>query len=307
MAAQEDPDRTVELLWREPRDAVSRQGLSVGAIVSAAVEIADAEGIEALSMRRVGERLGFTGMSLYRHVPGKTQLVDLMCDAVLGETVAEVEPSAGSGLPAGSDVPPGPGGRSGWREALEAWARRYRALCRRHPWLAGVRGTRSVPGPNAMAGFEHALATVAGIGLGPAEMVAVVGLVGRFVEGEAVREAEVARVERRTGVSEQDWWGARESLFAELSRYPTLTAVWEAGGYDEPEDPFEFGLRRVLDGVEALIRQRDERRDESLSCAVCGTAMERGGTGRPRAYCSRGCQQRAYRGRRSGPRGGIRQ
>ncbi|MFI6508495.1 TetR/AcrR family transcriptional regulator [Streptosporangium sp. NPDC050855] len=295
MAAQEDPDRTVELLWREPRDAASRQGLSVGAIVRAAVEIADAEGIEALSMRRVGERLGFTGMSLYRHVPGKTQLVDLMCDAVLGETVAEAEPPAGAG------------DRDGWREALEAWARRHRALCHRHPWLAGVRGTRTVPGPNAVAGFEHALATVAGIGLGPAEMVAVVGLVGRFVEGEAVREAEVARVERRTGVSEQDWWGARESLYAELSRYPTLTAVWEAGGYDEPEDPFEFGLRRVLDGVEVLVRQRDERRDESLSCVVCGTAMERGGTGRPRAYCSRGCQQRAYRGRRSGPRGGIRQ
>ncbi|MEU4831451.1 TetR/AcrR family transcriptional regulator [Streptosporangium sp. NPDC023615] len=326
MTAQEDPDRTVELLWREPWDATSRQGLSIGAIVRAAVEIADAEGIEALSMRRVGERLGFTGMSLYRHVRGKTQLVDLMCDAVLGETVtgtvtgagtvtvtgagAETESPAGRSRPGDPGDPGGSGGSAGpggWREALEAWARRYRALCHRHPWLAGVHGTRYVPGPNSVAGFEHALATVAGTGLSPAEMVAVVGLVGRFVEGEALREAEVARIERRTEVSEQDWWGARESLFAELSRYPTLTAVWEAGGYDEPEDPFEFGLRRVLDGIEVLVRQRDERRDEIASCVVCGATVDRSGTGRPRAYCSRGCQQRAYRRRRSGPQGGIRQ
>ncbi|MEU8381750.1 TetR/AcrR family transcriptional regulator [Streptosporangium sp. NPDC048865] len=291
MAAEEDPDRTVELLWRERGDAASgqgpRPGLSLDAIVRAAVEIADADGIEALSMRRVGERLGFTSMSLYRHVPGKAQLVDLMCDAVLGDVTA--------GTPAG--VP------HGWREAVEGWARSDWALCRRHPWLAGVRGTRHVPGPNSVAHFEYALSTVADIGLRPAEMVAVVGLVGRFVNSEAAGVAEIARVERHTGISETEWWGARDSLYERLHRYPTLTRVWETGGYDEPEDSFEFGLRRVLDGIEALVRERDENRDESVPCAMCGTIMERAETGRPRAYCSRACQQRAYRRRhRSTPR-----
>lgn len=339
MATEEDPDRTVELLWRESRDAAPRQGLSVGAIVRAAVEIADADGIEALSMRRVGERLGFTSMSLYRHVPGKAQLVDLMCDAVMGDVATDTmtsttagamgamgaadtagamdtagdgvaaEPPAGvpagtsAGRPAGASAGTSAGMSRGWREALEEWARRGWALCRRHPWLAGVRGSRHVPGPNSIAHFEYALSTVAGTGLRPAEMIAVVGLVGRFVDSEAARAAEITRVERHTGVSEEEWWGARDSLYENLHRYPTLTHIWEAGGYDEPEDSFEFGLRRVLDGVEALVRERDVTRDESAACAMCGTSMDRAEAGRPRAYCSRACQQRAYRRRhRSTPR-----
>ncbi|MER5643887.1 TetR/AcrR family transcriptional regulator [Streptosporangium sp. NPDC002524] len=347
MVAKEDPDRTVELLWRESWDAAPRQaprqGLSVAAIVRAAVEIADADGIEALSMRRVGERLGFTSMSLYRHVPGKTQLVDLMCDAVMGDVTAgspagtpvgspagtPVGASAGTpagtsvGTPAGTSVetPAGasdgtPAGTSdgtaagvsadtsrGWREALEGWARRGWALCRRHPWLAEARGTRHVPGPNSIAHFEYALSTVAGTGLRPAEMIAVVGLVGRFVDSEAARAAETTRIERHTGVSEDEWWGARDSLYEKLHHYPTLTHIWEAGGYDEPEDSFEFGLRRVLDGIETLVRERDVKRDETASCVMCGTSMDRAEAGRPRAYCSRACQQRAYRRRhRSTPR-----
>jgi AcrR family transcriptional regulator len=329
VAAKEDPDRTVELLWREPRDATPRQGLSVGAIVRAAVEIADADGIEALSMRRVGERLGFTGMSLYRHVPGKAQLVDLMCDAVMGDAATDTVTSAvtstmagttagatgtagdsvaarvAAGIPAGTSAGTSAGAAHGWREALEGWARRGWALCRRHPWLAEVRGTRHVPGPNSIAHFEYALSTLKRTGLKPSEMIAVVGLVGRFVDSEAARAAEITRVERHTGVSEEEWWGARDSLYEKLHLYPTLTHIWEAGGYDEPEDSFEFGLRRVLDGVEALVRERDVRRDESTSCAMCGTSMDRAEAGRPRAYCSRACQQRAYRRRhRSTPRPG---
>ncbi|MEU4537734.1 TetR/AcrR family transcriptional regulator [Streptosporangium sp. NPDC023825] len=311
MADGEDPDRTVELLWREPRDAAPRQGLSVDAIVRAAIEIADADGIEGLSMRRVGERLGFTSMSLYRHVPGKAQLVDLMCDAVTGDVTADTAAGTAAGTGADDAVTDaaddaargGAGGGvaagtpHGWREALEGWARRGWALCRRHPWLAGVRGTRYVPGPNSVAHFEYALSTVAGTGLKPSEMVAVVGLVGRFVDSEAARVAEIAKVERHTGVSEEEWWGARDSLYEKLHLYPTLTHVWEAGGYDEPEDSFEFGLRRVLDGIEALVRERDIKRDENASCVMCGTSMERAEAGRPRAYCSRACRQRAYRRR----------
>ncbi|GGL14575.1 TetR/AcrR family transcriptional regulator C-terminal domain-containing protein [Planomonospora parontospora] len=122
------------------------------------------------------------------------------------------------------------------------------------------------------------------------------------VRGEAVRLAEAARAERRTGVSEEAWWGARDSLFERLGRHPVLTAVWEEDGYDRPEDPFEFGLQRVLDGVEALIRARsDEIGDETMACAVCGTAVVRPASGRPRTYCSHACRQRAYRDRRAAP------
>jgi AcrR family transcriptional regulator len=267
-----DPDHGVELLWGKP-------GLSLDAIVRAGVEVADAEGLAGLSMRKVAERLGFTTMSLYRHVPGREQLVDLMRDAVLGDELPEVE--------------------GGWRARLEAGARAGWEHRRRHPWLAEIRGSRHVPGPNAVAYYERLLSAVAGTGLTPAETIAVVGLVGRFIDSEALVLVEAARAERSSGVSEQEWWGARDTLFARLDRYPTLTHLWEAGGYDQPEDPFEFGLARLLDGIELLIRRRDETRDETSVCRLCGNPVEQPLAGRPRAYCSRACQQRAYRKRKS--------
>ncbi|MER5324133.1 TetR/AcrR family transcriptional regulator [Streptosporangium roseum] len=270
-----DPERSTELLW----GARSRRGLSLERIVRAAIELADAEGLTAVSMRRVAERLGFTTMSLYRHVPGKAELVDLMRDEVMSE-----EPGAGDDR------------RPGWRAELEAWARDGLALYRRHPWLAESSGTRQVPGPNAVASFERALGAAARAGLPPAEVVAVVTLLGGFVESAARQVLETVRAERRTGVSEEEWWGARDSLFQHLDRYPTLNRIYREGGYDTPLDPFEFGLQRVLDGIEALVR--DETRDETR-CAVCGKTIEAAATGRPRDYCSRACRQRAYRTRKS--------
>ncbi|MBB5082473.1 TetR/AcrR family transcriptional regulator [Nonomuraea endophytica] len=267
-----NPERSTELLW----GAKGRGGLNLERIVRAGIELADAEGLAAVSMRRVAERLGYTTMSLYRHVPGKAELVDLMRDTALG-----TEPDLG---------PP-----RGWRADTEAWARSGLEFYRRHPWLLESAGVRHVPGPNSIAGFEQALAIVAATGLRPAQVVAVVGLVGHFVESAAREVVETTRIERRTGVGHDEWWGARDSLYQHLDRYPTLTRIYEEGGFDEPLDPFEFGLQRVLDGIEALIR--DEVRDETR-CAVCGKVIDPAETGRPRAYCSRACQQKAYRRRK---------
>lgn len=280
-----DPERSTELLWgtREPGGRRPRPGLSLERIVRAAIDLADAEGVAALSMRRIAERLGFTTMSLYRHVPGKAELLDLMRDALAGE-LARPDGSAG-----------------GWRAGLEAWAREGWSLYRRHPWLVQMGGTRHVPGPNAVANYERALRLVSGTGLRPAEIAAVVGLLGGFVESAARQVAETARTEQRTGVTDEEWWGARGSLFDRLGPYPTIAYVWESGGYDEPEDPFEFGLQRVLDGIGTLVQLRDGTRDETSppACAVCGSVVDRAATGRPRAYCSRACRQRAYRMRRA--------
>ncbi|GAA3712420.1 TetR/AcrR family transcriptional regulator [Nonomuraea antimicrobica] len=308
-----NPDDGVELLWREG-EREPRAGLSLGRIVRAAIELADTDGLDGLSMRKVADRLGFTTMSLYRHVPGRDQLLDLMLDEVMGERATErateqiteqiTEPAPGqataqaTGQATGQVTEPEQPPAAGWRAALEAVARQTWHTCRRHPWMAEVRGTRHLPGPNAVAHYERMLATLTGTALRPSEVIAVVGLLGRFVDAEALTLVEIQREERRSGVSEEEWWGNRDSLYERLGQYPTITRLWETGGWDHPEDSFEFGLRRLLDGVETLVRERDESRDET--CPECGTPLEPAASGRPRVYCSRACQQRAYRRRKSG-------
>ncbi|MGC7102694.1 TetR/AcrR family transcriptional regulator [Amycolatopsis lurida] len=276
------PERAIELLWgaREP----DRPGLSLGRIVAAAIEVADAEGLGALSMRKVAERFGTTTMSLYRYVPGKAELVELMRDAVYGEAPLE------------------PADELDWRAGLERWARRTWEIYQRHPWLVHSAGSRSLPGPNIMAGYDHALDVASRGGLAPAQVIAVVNLVGGFVESVARQAGETAELQRRTGISHERWWSERESLFERLDAYPALGRLWESGGMDEPLDPFEFGLQRTLDGVQALVesQRREVMRDESrgAKCVMCGKPLDGGGRGRPREYCSRACQQRAYRRRR---------
>ncbi|MFC5819353.1 TetR/AcrR family transcriptional regulator [Nonomuraea harbinensis] len=324
----------VELLWRDA-GGDPRQGLSVDAIVRAGIEVADAEGLSGLSMRKVAERLGFTTMSLYRHVPSRDHLVDLMRDTAIGEPPDTSAPSPDSAAPSPGAATPFPGAvapppgtsapsprsrtggtgaaegadavparaaeradvgaAGGWREELEACLRQGWEVRRRHPWLAEVRGTRRLPGPNAVAFYDRLLGILSGAGLTPARTVAAADLLGRFVDAEALRLVEVAAAERASGVGEEEWWGARDSLYERLSAYPVVTALWEAGAWDEPADPFEFGLARLLDAIELLAG--DETRDET--CGVCGTPLPGAMTGRPRAYCSRACRQRAYRERRA--------
>ncbi|MER0478079.1 TetR/AcrR family transcriptional regulator [Streptomyces sp. Edi2] len=262
-------------------------------IVAAAIEVADAEGLPTLSMRRVAERLGFTTMSLYRHVPGKAELIELMRDTVVGELDVA--------------APDHPGAEDGdWRSGMEAWARAHWALHLRHPWLVHTAGSRRLPGPNIMADYDRALRIVEGMGLQASEVVAVVQLVGGFVKTAALQVHEVLREERESGVSNSQWWHSREELFERMRPYPALGRLWQAGGFDEPEDPFDFGLARTLDGVELLIRRRrDEKCDVNAlqshagQCLVCGSELDGARRGRPRDYCSRACQQRAYRQRRS--------
>ncbi|MFT7840870.1 TetR/AcrR family transcriptional regulator C-terminal domain-containing protein [Saccharothrix sp. BKS2] len=214
----------------------------------------------------------------------------------LGASAGEPGADRSGGDSGGGDLGDNPGG--GWRPRLEAFARVGWEIRRRHPWLAEVPVNRRVPGPNALAHYEHALAVLAGTALTPAEVVASVGLLGRLLDAEARALSDAVQAERNTGVGDEEWWGARDSLFARFDRYPVLTALWEAGGFDQPAS-FEFGLARLLDSIALLVEQRDVKRDET--CRVCGGPVVQPQSGRPRAYCSRACQQRAYRKRRSGP------
>ncbi|RCV52808.1 TetR/AcrR family transcriptional regulator [Marinitenerispora sediminis] len=238
-----DPVRSMELLWgtREQPSRGPKPRLTVERIVAAAIELADGEGLAALSMRRVARRLGVGTMSLYTYVPGKSELIDLMLDAVAGES------------PSLSDVP------GDWRAKAEAWARAAWARYHRHPWVLQVATSHPVFGPNDVARTESALSALAGVGLTDREVVALLNAVDGYVRGVARASVEAAQVEQRTGVADERWLTERAPLLDKLidpRRFPTLTRFWTSGVYEEPGDDFEFGLQRLLDGVETLVRSR---------------------------------------------------
>lgn len=240
------PDHTqvLRLLWRPATEVPSsRSGLTVGRIVASAVEVADAEGLEALSMRRVAERLGVGAMSLYTYVPGKEELVMLMVDEVHGElSHDEVEGDT-------------------WRERLVTLANGQWALYQRHPWLLDVVVSRPVTGPNVTDRYELQLGVVDGLGLDDLEMNAVIEVIEGHVGGTARRALEAARDAERSGVSDDEWWYSVLPTLATVMAdraYPLSARVGSAVGapHTDPQLVFEFGLARILDGLEALISDR---------------------------------------------------
>ena len=239
-----DPKRSMELLWgtREPARRGPRPRLTVDQIVRTAIRIADAEGLAALSMRRVGERLGVTAMSLYTYVPSKAELVDVMLDTALGE----LEP---------------PEAGEGWRARLERVARQNWALYQRHPWMLQVSMSRPVLGPNLVARYDHELRAVEGVGLSDVDMDLVVTLLSNYVRGAVRTALEAAEAERRTGLSEDEWWATYAPLLERVfdaRAHPVAARVGAAAGEEyqgaiAPDRAFEFGLQRVLDGIGAYI------------------------------------------------------
>ncbi|GAA3161989.1 TetR/AcrR family transcriptional regulator [Planomonospora alba] len=247
--SEADPARSLALLWGS-HTKPGRSGLTVRAIVDAAIGIADAEGLDALSMRHVAERLGVGTMSLYTHVPGKTELTDLMVDTAYGELYADVdEPSSRPG---------------GWRGALEFVAARNWDLYRRHPWMLQLVGARPVLGPNASLKYEAELRPLDGIGLSDVEMDSVLTLVLTHVEGTARVRASLDQVQQATGMSETEWWLASAPVLDKVmdaSRFPVASRVGEAAGQAhqgavDPAHALAFGLARILDGVAGLIAGR---------------------------------------------------
>jgi AcrR family transcriptional regulator len=241
-----DPKRSLELLWRAHQAPTRgpKPRLDLDQIVNAAMDVADAEGLATLSMRKVAERLGVGTMSLYTYVPGKAELIDLMFDqSVAGAN----ERSEGT-----------------WRARLERIARENWARYHRHPWLLEITMVRPVLGPNVIARYDHELNAVEGIGLTDVEMDAVVSLIAGHVEGAARRALEAAHAARSTGQSDEAWWAERAPLLERLlepERYPTAIRVGAAAGQEHnaayaPEHSFEFGLERILDGVQALLEGR---------------------------------------------------
>ncbi|GAQ62633.1 TetR/AcrR family transcriptional regulator [Streptomyces scabiei] len=250
--------RTQQLLWDTgPRPSRGpKPGLTLDRIVQAAVRVADTEGLHALSMRRVATELGTGTMSLYRYVPGKGELLDLMLDRV--QRPSENPADLGDG---------------GWRSALEALGRATLALYRRHPWLLQVNQSRPVLGPSALDGMEKVLSRIKSMGLTDPELVSAIIAVDSYVVGAARTQLYEQEAEHRTGLTDAEFWQAQAPVLEQLmlsGRYPLLAGLSE-DAFGAEFDHFEFGLQCVLDGLETLVTRRRARAEaaaETVESAV---------------------------------------
>ncbi len=215
-------------------------------VVRAAVELGDAEGLAAVSMRRLATELGTATMTLYRYVPNKHELIRLMTDAIFAEAP----------LPAS---PP-----KGWRAQLEVVARLQWTLSRAHPWMSGVISlTRPPLAPNAMAHTEWTLRTLAQMGFDPATGLHLALSLVCFIQGLGVNLASEVDARQDSGVSADEWMAGVERDFVALAstgRYPRLAEAAAVPGLDPQLDAvFETGLRVFLDGLEAYRSRRPAR------------------------------------------------
>ncbi|MEU8530880.1 MULTISPECIES: TetR/AcrR family transcriptional regulator [Streptomyces] len=229
-------------LWeRLDRAPAPRASLTPQRIAAVAVELADGEGIGAVTMRRIAAELGVAPMAAYRHVDGKDELWALMVDLVSAELEPQEEPV-------------------GWRATLRAHALRTREAMLRHPWLAQLPAPLFALTPNRMAGAERQLASLDGLGLDADTMMAAFRTVGAYVHGATQTEVSLAQYMREQGWETGD--DTRRGLapqmvyLMETGRYPTYREYTRtAARKDDAAWQFETGLDCVLDGVAGLVER----------------------------------------------------
>jgi len=230
----EDEKRSIDLLWGEKRGPSRgpKPGLSINQITWAAITVADAEGLEAVSMQRVAHECGVTTMALYRYVPDKAGLLALMIDI-------------GLGAPPSLDNVAG-----GWRPRLEEWTRQIWATFHDHPWsLAATAPIRRI-GPNELGWLEAAISILSETGLSGSEMLDAIDTVLVYVRSKAYHSAGMA--------SRPEWDTVTADLLRKHSdRFPALRAASASGSFGNSEsNKLEFGLHLVLDGLSVLIAAR---------------------------------------------------
>ncbi|MEV0130707.1 TetR/AcrR family transcriptional regulator [Dactylosporangium sp. NPDC050688] len=217
-----------------PKPAYSR-----AQITEAAIRIADAEGLEAATMRRIAAEIGAGAMSLYRYVPSRDNLVELMTDRVMGEIDV-------TGMPSGD-----------WRADLTRYAGGLRAIWLRHPWIATVQ--RSLPsfGPNQLSlieGLMGVLDTVVSID----ENLGLIAMLNSYIEGTVREEISSAKEFRRSGLSESEWMARSHPYVDRLVKsgeYPIFTKIVMEASHPHlsRDDQFQYGLQRVLDCIASAL------------------------------------------------------
>ncbi|MGW2170910.1 TetR/AcrR family transcriptional regulator [Streptomyces sp. NPDC001705] len=223
------------LVWErpEPPERPVPAPLNREKIVRAAIRLADADGLEAVSLRKVATALGVGPMRLYGYIAGKEELLDLMVDAVY----AEIRPVGDS-----------------WREVLRSLAETTRRAAHEHEWLADLLGGRPQLGPHALARGEAVVAALDEVDTDT--VMPVVTSVDAYVIGAVRREIADRRAERATGMDERRWQASLgpylERTFA-TGRFPALATVVRDAAHLDADETFRMGLDFLLDGIEARL------------------------------------------------------
>ncbi|MFD8546344.1 TetR/AcrR family transcriptional regulator [Streptomyces sp. NPDC059649] len=324
-------------IWMRPERPTTgrRPTYSRAQITQAAVRIADAEGLEAATMRRIAAEIGTGAMSLYRYVPSRDDLIELMADHLMGEIDI-------------TDIP-----SDDWRAALTGYANELRAMWLRHPWVATVHQSLPGLGPNQLLLIERVMGALDPL-VSIDENLRIMAMLNSHIEGSVREEITTAEEVRRSGLSESEWMARRSPRIHQLvssGKYPIFTRIVTEAAHQphlRRDDQFRNGLQHILDYIAVSLpptpkpspphgtqpdppgTHRDETpatatdntptRDETAptgadeapgrdetsedltptptrNCTVCARPTPQTTTGRPRQYCSRACQQRAYRTR----------
>ncbi|MDB4878495.1 MAG: hypothetical protein JWM41_4941 [Gemmatimonadetes bacterium] len=246
-----DPDlrRRSQLLWddRSQPTRGPKPGLSPHDVVQAAMQIADEDGLAAVTMHAVAARLGFTTMAIYRYFPNKETLFDAIVDAGIGRPPHPAEP------------------RGSWRTEVARWAHAERAMLCARPWLAELPFVATPHGPNWLSWLEAVALPLSRTGLAAADLGQMISIIDGYTRGASDTSISLARARAR-GISEREWAAA---VGADLGRaigdprFPAFAAVLTSPSDGRPrtmEESFDFGLQRVLDGIELYVKSEKARR-----------------------------------------------
>jgi AcrR family transcriptional regulator len=241
------PKRERGPIWSRPAPGARKPTYSREQIAATAIAIADTEGFDAVSMRRIAAELGAGTMSIYHYVRGKDELVALVADTLMSEMV----------IPA-DELP------DGWRAGMAEIARRTRALFKRHPWIVEHmdEGDPESTGPSMLRHIEQTLAVTARTGLGTDEQFELSAIVDDYVFGYAMRFHEnfdsAGRLDAVFAyVTEQLGTGEYPHLEAMVGDDPAASFA-HAMQLAADDDRFERGLQRVLDGLELWVERARE-------------------------------------------------